>query len=224
MKQDLGAITMSDKSRSDDIAHDDSDLETLLQRRYDYVVIRDGDEYTVFINDLSLITSGDDVGECIAAIDREKDKLLSHFAQVKRANYVPLPGTSGGPKGRTKPIETFGAFVGRSAMLAFIIVLALYIFGLTFASQIRPYFHYTYVREMTSKVAAAIVEDFGRPEGEDWELALENLRKTKERYRAVVDILTEESMGRDDSDEYRPARSEKQPSERERPLRDRVDR
>lgn len=224
MKQDLGAMTMSDESRSDDIAHDESDLKTLLQRRYDYVVIRDGDKYTVVINDLSLITSGEDLGECIAVIDRKKDELLSNFAQMKRANYVPLPGSSGRSNGRTTSIETFRAFVGRSAMLAFIIVVGMGICGVMFASQLRPYFHYTYVREMTSRVAAAIAEDFGRPKGEDWELAMENLRKGQERYREVVDILTEKSMGRDDSDEYRPARSEKQPGERERPFRNRVDR
>ena len=171
---------------------DASGLEDLLRRRYNYVVSRDGDAYTVIINELCLIATGEDLGECIATVEREKEELFKTFAVMGRGDYLPRPSPAAVSEARAAPGEPFGLFLGRSAMMAFIIVAGMSVFGLIVANQVRPFFHYTYVRELTTKVAAAIVEDFGRPVGEDWKLAMERLRNAKKKYREVVDILNEE--------------------------------
>jgi hypothetical protein len=109
-------------------------------------------------------------------------------------------------------------------MMAFIIVVGMGVFGLIVANQVRPFFHYTYVRELTSKVAAAVVEDFGRPMGEDWNFAMENLRNAKKRYREVVGILNEEPEDLEYAAGNESTRSDTSPDGRADRSRDSADR
>lgn len=172
---------------------DAPDIESLRQQKYNYVVTRDGEDYTVVISELCLIATGTDLQECIAKVDQDREEMFDTFVSMGRGDSLPLPRSQQSSETSGRERQTLTQFVVRSSILAFIIVLGMGFFGLVISARLEPYFHYTYVRDVVSKVAIAIVDDLSTERGEDWATGMKNLRKARAKLREIEEILNEKS-------------------------------